>query len=126
MSAPPYSSGTVMPSTPRSPSLRPRSIGNWSVRSISAARGAISACAKSRTASRSASMSAPRSKSSPGSCIGLSSSDFLVCYTVHDHQRLLHRGYTRTPVALHTEDLGAHDGQRPSGLEHFADGDQQV
>ena len=44
MSAPPYSSGTVMPSTPSSPILRHRSIGNWSLRSISAARGAISAC----------------------------------------------------------------------------------
>ena len=44
MLAPPYSSGTVMPSTPSSPILRHRSIGNWSLRSISAARGAISAC----------------------------------------------------------------------------------
>jgi hypothetical protein len=46
MLAPPYSSGTVMPSTPSSPILRHRSIGNWSLRSISAARGAISLCAK--------------------------------------------------------------------------------
>ncbi len=72
MSAPPYSSLTVMPSTPRSPSLRHRSIGNWSVRSISAARGAISAWAKSCTASRSASMSAPSWKSIPRSCIVIS------------------------------------------------------
>ena len=34
MSVPPYSSGTVMPSTPRSPSLRHSAIGNWSLRSI--------------------------------------------------------------------------------------------
>ena len=67
MLAPPYSSGTVMPSTPSSPILRHRSIGNWSLRSISAARGAISASANARTASRSASISSPSWKSSPGS-----------------------------------------------------------
>src|SRR3990167_2635027 len=67
MLAPPYCSGTVMPSTPNSPILRHRSIGNWSLRSISAARGAISAAAKACTASRRASMSSPSWKSSPGS-----------------------------------------------------------
>ena len=66
MLAPPYSSGTVMPSTPSSPILRHRSIGNWSLRSISPARGAISASAKARTASRSASMSSPSWKFRPG------------------------------------------------------------
>src|SRR4051794_12849393 len=66
MPAPPYSSPTVMPSTPSAPILRHKSIGNWSERSISAARGAISACAKSRTASRSASTSSPSWKFSPG------------------------------------------------------------
>jgi len=45
------SSSTVMPSTPRSPSLRQRSGGNSLERSISAARGAISLAAKSRTLS---------------------------------------------------------------------------
>src|SRR5690606_32429085 len=55
-----------MPSTPRSPNLRHKSIGNWSLRSTSAARGAISACAKSRTASRNISRSEPRSKFRPG------------------------------------------------------------
>src|SRR5947207_15131247 len=44
---------TVMPSRPSLPSLRHRSGGNWLVRSISAARGAISFPAKSCTVSRS-------------------------------------------------------------------------
>src|SRR5262245_9248393 len=66
MFAPPYSSDTVMPSTPSSPILRHRSMGNWSLRSISAARGAISACAKAVTASRSASTSSPSWWLSPG------------------------------------------------------------
>src|SRR4051794_27566142 len=66
MLAPPYSSDTVMPSTPTSPILRHRSIGNRSLRSISAARGAISACANSRTAWRSASISSPSWKFRPG------------------------------------------------------------
>src|SRR5574343_494136 len=69
MLAPPYSSPTVMPSTPRSPILRHRSMGNWSLRSISAARGAISLWAKSCTASRRASMSSPSWKFRPGSCV---------------------------------------------------------
>src|SRR6478672_3875582 len=73
MAAPPYCSGTVMPSTPSSPILRHRSIGNRSLASISAARGAISAAAKARTASRSASMSSPSWKSSPGRFMVLSS-----------------------------------------------------
>src|SRR6059058_1514788 len=68
MLAPPYSSGTVIPSTPISPILRHRSMGNWSLRSISAARGAISLCAKACTVSRRASRSSPRPKSRPGSC----------------------------------------------------------
>ena len=46
MAAPPYSSSTVTPSSPRSPSLRHRSIGKALLRSISAARGAISPAAK--------------------------------------------------------------------------------
>src|SRR3990167_3640311 len=71
MLAPPYSSDTVMPSTPRSPILRHRSIGNWSLGSISAARGAISDCAKSRTASRRASTSSPNWKFRPGMLAGM-------------------------------------------------------
>src|SRR3954468_4890344 len=66
MLAPPYSSATVMPSTPSSPIFSHRSIGNWSLRSISAARGAISAWANACTASRSASMSSPSMKFRPG------------------------------------------------------------
>src|SRR3712207_1458185 len=52
MPAPPYSSSTVTPSTPRSPSLRQRSAGNSLRASISAARGAISAAAKRATSAR--------------------------------------------------------------------------
>src|SRR5688500_824073 len=59
MSLPPYSPGTVMPSTPRSPNVRHRSAGKRLSSSIRAARGAISASAKRFTASRSASMSSP-------------------------------------------------------------------
>src|ERR1700740_1565911 len=55
-----------MPSTPRSPNLRHRSIGNWLVRSISAARGAISAAAKLTTLSRIASAVSPKSKFNDG------------------------------------------------------------
>src|SRR5665647_1820635 len=66
MLAPPYSSPTVMPSTPSAPIFCHRSIGNWSLWSIWAARGAISLWANSRTASRSASMSSPSWKLSPG------------------------------------------------------------
>jgi hypothetical protein len=53
MAVPPYSSPTVTPSRPRLPSLRHRSAGNSFLASISAARGAISRDAKSRTVSRS-------------------------------------------------------------------------
>ena len=62
MPAPPYSSSAVMPSTPRSPNFRHSSFGNSLVRSISAARGAISSAAKLRTVSRSMSADSPRSK----------------------------------------------------------------
>src|SRR5690349_4297782 len=95
MLAPPYSSGTVMPSTPTSPILRHRSIGNWSLRSISAARGAISVCANARTASRSASTSSPSWKFRPGKFIAASPGDFGVsvmdAFAAEDrHQRGIH------------------------------------
>ena len=61
MLVPPYSSETVMPSTPRSPNLRHRSIGNWSLRSISLARGAISFAVNCCSESRSIATSSPRS-----------------------------------------------------------------
>ena len=70
MPAPPYSSSTVMPSTPRSPNLRHRSIGNALSRSIAAARGAISSAAKASTVARSMSAASPRSKFRPGSRFG--------------------------------------------------------
>src|SRR5690606_19314399 len=59
MSLPPYSPGTVIPSRPISPSLGHRSWGKALSWSMASARGAISASAKRRTASRSASMSSP-------------------------------------------------------------------
>ena len=75
-SLPPYSSFTVMPSRPSSPSLRHRSCGNRLSRSMSAARGAISVggevAARRRAANRS---SSPRSKFRPGSCMCLVSSE---------------------------------------------------
>src|SRR2546429_326423 len=106
MLAPPYCSDTVMPSTPRSPNLRHRSMGNWSSRSISPARGAISACANSRTASRSASMSSPSWKFRPGRLERLIS-----C--------LLWKFGERTPpgsvgqiAALHAHQRAAHGGNQ--------------
>src|SRR4051812_2324341 len=53
--APPSGSGTVGPSTPSSPSAGQRWRGNVSVRSISAAAGAISCSANVRTVARSSS-----------------------------------------------------------------------
>ena len=50
-----YSSSTVMPYGPAAPSLGHRSRGNWLLRSISAARGAISLLEKSCTVSQIAS-----------------------------------------------------------------------
>src|SRR5260370_41805284 len=51
-----------MPCRPRAPILGQRSSGNWFVRCISAARGAISFCEKACTVSRIASAVSPRSK----------------------------------------------------------------
>ena len=66
MSVPPYSSGTVMPCRPRSPSFFHRSTGKRLSLSMRAARGAISFDAKSRIVSRICAMSSPRSKASAG------------------------------------------------------------
>ena len=49
MPAPPYSSGTVIPSSPSSPISRHSSAGNRFARSISAAIGATRSCAQPRT-----------------------------------------------------------------------------
>ena len=57
MPDPPNSSGTVMPSSPSSPSLSQRSAGNSLLLSISAARGAISSAANRCTVSRNRSRS---------------------------------------------------------------------
>src|SRR6476620_1134994 len=62
MSLPPSSPGTVRPSRPIWPSLGHRSCGKTFSSSIFAARGAISASAKRRTVSRSASRSSPNEK----------------------------------------------------------------
>ena len=66
MLVPPYSSSTVMPCRPRSPSFFHRSAGNSFFWSTSAARGAISSAAKDCTVSRSISMVSPRWKSRLG------------------------------------------------------------
>src|SRR5690348_15665031 len=66
MPAPPNSSSTVIPCRPSLPILGQSWRGKTSVRSISAANGAISASAKPRTVSRSISISEPRSKSNAG------------------------------------------------------------
>ena len=50
--APPYSSGTTRPNSPRSPSLATSSTGKWCAASQAAACGAISASANSRTTRR--------------------------------------------------------------------------
>ena len=61
-SAPPYSSGAVSPNRPSWPILRTTSTGKWCSRSHSAARGAISFWAKSRTVRRNCSCSGDNSK----------------------------------------------------------------
>src|SRR5690242_20294623 len=90
-----------MPSTPSSPILRHRSIGNWSLRSISAARGAISLSAKARTASRSASMSSPSWKFRPGRVTG-SPWDLVpdVVAAGDRHERRVHGGDQLLAVAV--------------------------
>jgi hypothetical protein len=67
-----FLAAAVMPSRPMSPNFFHRSAGNSLTRSISAARGAISASAKALTASRSMLMSSPRPKSRLGMFMGLS------------------------------------------------------
>ena len=62
MLAPPYSSLTVTPRTPKSPSFFHISSGNWLLWSTSAAIGAISFWAKWRTLSRRATRVSSRSK----------------------------------------------------------------
>ncbi|MNZ51678.1 hypothetical protein D3C78_695000 [compost metagenome] len=62
MPAPPYSSGTVMPSRPISPNFFHMSAGNRLSWSMAAARGASSLVTKARTWSRSMSMVSPRAK----------------------------------------------------------------
>src|SRR3954470_21544895 len=122
MLAPPYSSGTVMPSTPTSPILRHRSMGNWSLRSISAARGAISACANSCTASRNASISSPNWKFRPGSCMVLCPCLSLRLSLLHvvapddRHQRGVHAGDQLLPPTVDRKRAAFRDRDRAPGL----------
>src|SRR3954470_11532193 len=69
--ASPYSSAAAIPSTPISPSFGHRSRGKVLLRSISSARGAISALEKRATVSRSASTSSPSAKSNPRQTFGI-------------------------------------------------------
>jgi hypothetical protein len=62
MPAPPQRSGTMMPSSPSSPSRAKMFFGNSCLRSISAATGAISRVAKSRAVSWISFCSGARSK----------------------------------------------------------------
>ena len=118
---------------PRSPILRHRSIGNWSLRSISAARGAISACANSRTASRSASMSSPSWKLSPGkllmgwvsSRMGLMNRKRGSVGLGDRRQGLLHHGAGRgLAVVVHMHHLGGGHDDAFAALDHAAGGTQ--
>src|SRR4026208_725043 len=59
-----------MPSSPRLPSLRHSSAGNWFVASISAARGATSLRAKSCTLARSMAIVSPCSNRRKGRSMG--------------------------------------------------------
>src|SRR5574343_403824 len=123
MPAPPYSSPTVMPSTPRSPILRHRSMGNWSLLSISAARGAISLRAKSCTASRRASMSSPSWKFRPGMFMEWVSLGICSVSFGHGCQRLLHDGAGRhLALGVDVVHLGSGDDDALASLDHTASG----
>src|SRR5574343_1367495 len=125
MLVPPYSSPAVMPSRPMSPNFFHRSAGNSLARSISAARGAISASAKAFTASRSMLMSSPRPKSRLGmfmwfvSVLGL-----FFSLAMHDHDGLLHQCAKRFLAVLHGEYFRLRDDQRAPRAHHLATGDQ--
>src|SRR5579862_1867320 len=64
-----------MPCRPSAPNFGQRSIGNWLVLSISAARGAISLEEKSCTVSRNASAVSPRSKLNVRYAFGIMTGD---------------------------------------------------
>src|SRR6476661_6365600 len=121
MLAPPYASGTVMPSTPSSPILRHRSMGNWSLRSMSAARGAISLSANERTASRNASTSSPSWKFSPGRFTRAPCLVLDVVAADHGHQRGLHGGDQLLAVAVDGEGVALDDADGAARLHDGAD-----
>src|SRR5512144_1676602 len=107
-----------MPSTPRSPIFGQRSGGNWLLRSIPAARGAISSRANCCTVARSMSIVSPRWKFSDGKLIiGVSS---LVALAVHDHQCLLHDRNQRVLAAVLRVHFAARDRERAAGLHDEA------
>src|SRR4051812_12678549 len=125
--APPYSSPTVIPRSPRSPSLPQRSAGKTLSRSMSAARGAISSAAKARTVSRNMSIVSPRSKFNPEVMAGRSLAQTLGPFAVaalsasrHSDRTLAtapdgraasivaHRVQERLRLSLALEDVGAH------------------
>src|SRR5574343_1218170 len=120
-----YSSPAVMPSRPMSPTFFHRSAGNSLTRSISAARGAISASAKAFTASRSMLMSSPRPKSRLGMFMWfVSVPGLFFSLAMHDHDGLLHQRAKRFLAVLHREHLGLGDDQRAARAYHLAAGDQ--
>src|SRR5690606_34059402 len=132
MLVPPYSSETVMPSTPRSPNLRHRSIGNWSLRSISAARGAISFAVNCSSVSRSIATSSPRSNFSPGMvaivglfwflCVADCRSVDAAFAALDRHQRGRHRRHQLLAAAARDADrVALGDDDRTAGLAHAPD-----
>src|SRR5438477_11816481 len=104
-----------MPSRPTEPSLRHRSGGNSFVRSISAARGAISLAAKSRTVSRSMAMVSPWSK--PRKLIAQPCSFGMIRSTGEPHEGLLHGGDVLAILSVH---LRARHGEGAAGFHHLA------
>src|SRR5689334_20390680 len=132
-----------MPSTPRSPIFRHRSMGNAFVRSISAARGAISAFAKLRTVSRRRPIVSPRAKSSVGmfivrfrlrwplllaigcgGALGVNSRS-LIRAAVKDDQRLLHQCAEHAPPVAQRMHFAGHDAERAARLHDAALGNER-
>src|SRR5258706_2203443 len=121
MLVPPYSSSTVMPSTPRLPRLRHNSLGNSLARSMAAARGAISRAAKLATVSRRIAIVSPSPKSRPGFIIA---AGLVIGFAVHGHQGLQQRGAQGLLARFHREYVRPRDNQGAAGAYHFAARDQ--
>src|SRR5690606_24081693 len=120
MSLPPYSPGTVRPSRPISPSFGHSSCGNALSWSMAAARGAISACAKRLTASRSASMSSPSGKARTPSV----TADAALEARLGASQRQLQLAHHRDALLGHA--VGRHVGRDAVALGDLVDAGEVV